>query len=267
MKKSLICLFILHLFAYPIIAGEVPADTLAKWIKIGDILAKKWDHKGAAEIYQKVLKYDPTNYEALWKAGDELTEFADDMPKDLSVSKEFNFNNAAVYCRKAIEVEPEGYEGYFYLSVALGRLALYKGGKEKINMSREIKEMADKAIELNPEADLAHHVLGRWQQNLANLSGMLKFFAKILYGGVPPGSNEEAVVHFQKAIELNPTHIEHHLELGRTYKFMSQPELMLESLEIVKKLPAVEEDDKWFKKEAEEMMKKVKIKKKQVAGS
>ena len=69
-------------------------------------------------------------------------------------------------------------------------------------MSKEIKAAADKAIELNPNSDLSHHVLGRWHQNLANLSGFLKFFAGVFFGGVPPGTNEEAVSHFSKAIEL-----------------------------------------------------------------
>ena len=258
MKRVWLCLVLICIFAYPVVGGEVSADSLSKLIRIGDKLAEKWDHKGAAKMYEAVLKYDPTNYEILWKAGDELTEYADGLASNLKKEKEELFNRATEYCEKAVEVNPEGWEGHFRLSVALGRLALFKGGKEKIRLSERVKEEADKAIELNPEADLAYHVLGRWHQNLANLSGMLKFFAKVLYGGVPPGSNEEGVAMFQKAIEINPNHIEHYLELARTYEFMGQKELMREPLEKVLELPKAEEDDGKFKKEAEMMLKKLK---------
>jgi len=47
-------------------------------------------------------------------------------------------------------VNPNGWDGHFKLSVALGRLALFRGGKEKINLSKEIKAEADTAVALNP---------------------------------------------------------------------------------------------------------------------
>lgn len=256
-RVAYICV-ILCMVSIPVMAGITAADSVAKYMAIGDKLAGKWDHMGAAFAYETVLKYDPNHYEASWKAGDERTEWADQLTGVPKKVIESHFMKAAAFCEKAIEINPEGWEGHFRLSVALGRLALFKGGKEKIRLSRQIKDEADKAVELNPDADLAYHVLGRWHQNLANLSGVLKFFAKVLYGGVPPGSNEEAVEMFTKAIELGPEHIEHHLELARTYEFMGQKDLMTEPLKKVLELPNKEEDDPSFKKEAETMLKKLK---------
>jgi tetratricopeptide (TPR) repeat protein len=232
------------------------ADSAAKYMALGDKLADAWDHEGALVAYLKVLEFDSEHYDANWKAGDQYTEIADRL--DNKTIKESYFEKGREYCEKAIEVNPEGYEGYFRLSVALGRLALYQGGKKKIEMSKEIKAAADKAIELNPDSDLSHHVLGRWHQNLANLSGFLKFFAGVFFGGVPPGTNEEAVSHFSKAIELAPEHIEHHLELGRTYKFMKNDDMAKASLEQVLSLPNIDEDDPEFKEEAKQLLKKLK---------
>lgn len=255
-----ILILIICLAAVPSFAEKSIADSVKKYIEMGDKLSDKWDHAGAANKYLHVLKFDPKNYEALWKAGDAYTEIAD--KESAKFKKESMFIQAKTLCEKAIAVNPDGWEGHFRLSVALGRLALFRGGKEKINLSKRIKAEADTALVLNPEAHLAMHVLGRWHQNLANLSSMLKFFAKVLYGGVPPGSNEEAVAFFKKAIEIDPNHIEHHLELARTYKFMGEKELMIEPLEKVLSMPAKEQDDKKFKKEAESMLKKIKKKKK-----
>ena len=91
-----------------------------------------------------------------------------------------------------------------------------------------------------------------------NAQNILKFFAKTLYGEELKGTNEEAVDLFKKAIELNPEHIEHHLELAKTYKQMKKKELMREPLEKVLELPVKEDGDKEFKEEAEELLKKLK---------
>jgi tetratricopeptide (TPR) repeat protein len=245
-------------------AGAVPAqvsvqDSVAKYMAIGDALADKWDHAGAAEAYKTVLSFDPNDYEAAWKTGDRLTDLADKLPAKEKAKKEAMFEEARQSCAKAITIDPKGYEGHLRMSVALGRLALFRGGKEKINMSKMVKAEVDTAIGLNPESgDLAYHVLGRWHQNLANLSGMLKFAAKILYGGVPPGTNEEAVTAFKKAIQINPTHIEHYLELARTYQYMGKKDLMKEPLQTVLSLPNKDQDDPVYKTEAEAMLKKLK---------
>jgi len=238
MKRLLLCctLLIAVMFSANLIAGSV--DTPCANIVLGDSLSEKWDHEGAAKAYLKAIEEDSTNYEAFWKAADEVTEVANDISDKEKDKKE------------------ELYD--FYKSVAGGRLALFLGGKKKINMSKQIKVEVDRAITLNPEADLAYHVLGRWHQNLANLSWMLRAAAKVIYGGVPPGSNEEAVDAFKKAIAIDPLHIEHHLELGRTYKMMGKKDLAVIPLETVLKLPNTDEDDDAFKKEAEELLKKVK---------
>lgn len=243
-----------------IFAGGLSAqasDSAGNFIALGDSLRDAWDHQGAAEAYLSALQLDSTSYEALWKAADQLTEVANKLPDEEKDKKEKLFAMADSLCNEAIDVNPDGWEGHFYKSVALGRLALFRGGKEKINMSKQIKVEVDKAIELNPEADLAYHVLGRWHQELANLSWLLRAAAKVIYGGAPPGSNDEAVAAFKKAIALNPTHIEHHLELGRTYKLMGEKDLAVIPLETAVKLPVSDEDDEAFKKEAEELLEDV----------
>ena len=256
MKRLLLFSSVLvWLVAVPLFAQDADVATL---MAKGDSLSDLWDHEGAAVAYMNALKMDPTNYETLWKAGDEYTEIADDLPKDQKKQKEIYFEKARELCDRAIESNPDGYEGHFRLAVALGRLALFRGGKEKIKLSKIIKAEGDKAVELNPQADLAYHLLARWHQNLANLSGVLKFFANIFFGGLPPASNEEAVELFQKAISIDPNHIEHHLELAKTYKEMKKKELMREPLEKVLALPNIEEDDPMFKEEAEKLLKKLK---------
>jgi tetratricopeptide (TPR) repeat protein len=257
-RRTSICFFLMFVILLPVFAQEADPGSAAMLMANGDSLADIWDHEGAAIAYMKVLEMEPASYEACWKAGDQYTEIADALPKDQKNQKEIYFEKARELCERAIVSDPNGYEGHFRLAVALGRLALFRGGKEKIKLSKMIKAEGDKAVELNPQADLVYHLLARWHQNLANLSGVLKFFANAFFGGLPPASNEEAVELFQKAISIDPNHIEHYLELARTYKFMKKEELMREPLEKVLALPNVEEDDPEFKAEAKEMLGKLK---------
>lgn len=232
-------------------------EDIAALMAEGDTYSAAWDYENAAIAYMKVLKIDSLNYEALWKAGDMYTELADALDDKQKGQKETFFEKAAELCSKAVEVKPEGWEGHFKLSVVYGRLGLFRGGKEKVKLAQKVRAEAEKAIELNPNSDLAIHVLARWHQNVANLSGILKFFAKTLYGEELKGSNEEAVRLFKRAIEIDPEHIEHYLELAKTYELMKRKDLMREPLEKVLALPVKEHDDAEFKKEAEELLKKL----------
>ncbi len=239
-------------------ADSLEVDSVQIYMALADEYAEKWDHENAINYYLKVLGIDSTNYRAHWKAGDEYCELANNLPEDQELQKETNFEKARIYSQKAIDLNPEGFDGHLKLSASLGRLALFRGGKEKIKLSKLVKSEAEKALELNPESNIANHILGAWQQNVANLSGLLKFFAKVFFGEKLVGSNEEAVKYFKRAIEIDPNHIEHYLELAKTYEYMDEEELMKESLQKVLELPAVEEDDPEFKEEAEEMLKDLK---------
>jgi tetratricopeptide (TPR) repeat protein len=255
MKRAVLFCFILLGLAAAAWAGPT---TYEQAMSLGDSLADKWDHQGAMNAYLKALEFNPNSYEAAWKAGDQTTEYANKLPSGQKAAKEAAFEKARQYCMKAITLNRQGDQGHFRLSVTYGRLALFRGGKEKINLAKMVKAEADTAILLNPKNDLAWHVIGRWNQDLANLNMILKAFAKLLFGGVPPGKNEDAVAAFQKAISINPNHVEHYLELARTYKLMGQKDLMRAPLEKCLSLPSVEEDDNAFKAEAKEMLAKLK---------
>jgi tetratricopeptide (TPR) repeat protein len=258
MKKARLCILMPFALTLSVFAQKAAEEPFDRAMALGDSLAKKWDHAGAAAAYEKALEINPSSYRAAWKAGDETTEFANKLPAKDKAGKEAAFEKARQLCVRAIQIDRQEYEGHFRLAVALGRLALFRGGKQKINLAKQVKAEADTAVALNPNADLAWHLIGRWHQDLANLGWALRAVAKIIFGGIPPGSNDEAVAAFKKAISLNPNHIEHYLELARTYKLMGKKELMKAPLEKLLTLPDVEEDDPDFKAEAREMLAKLK---------
>ena len=67
--------------------------------------------------------------------------------------------------------------------------------------------------------------------------------AKMVYGGMPPASNEEAVKCLKKAIELAPQRMMHHSELARAYQLMGQKEQADKEWKIVLTLPAQDKEE------------------------
>jgi hypothetical protein len=98
-------------------------------------------------------------------------------------------------------------------------------------------------------------MLGRWHRKLANLSWVEKTFANMFLGGVPKeASNENAAKSFRKAIEIKPTHINHHLELGITYTFMKLKQMAREEFQKCLDLPKSDSDDDKYKQDAQKYL-------------
>jgi len=222
----------------------------------GDAAYKKFDNKAALEFYKNALETDPKNYEAAWK----LARAYVDVGEKLSDTKERRscYEKGYEYAQKAVAINPNGSKGHLFLSIAIGRVALDAGAKERVKLSKEVKSEVDKALALDPQDDSAWHVLGRWHRRLSTLSWIEKNFANMFLGGVPKeASMENAVDCFKKAIQLNPSHINHHLELAITYEEMGKKEPAVAEYRKVLELPIKDADDEDHKKEAEDRLKKL----------
>jgi len=250
MRYLFVCLIVLTTIALSLAQSESVADFLAK----GDQAYENFDNQQALKFYQQAYQADTSNCEALWKIARAYVDIGEVSDK---ATQKKDYYLAEKFARKAIRNCPTNSNAHLELSIAVGRVALMEGGKKKVKLSKEVKFEAEKALELDPNNDLAHHVLARWHREVATLSGVLKMFAKVLYGGLPPASLDKAVEHFKKAIEIEPDYINHHLELGITYEKMKKWKLAKEEYEKVLQLPVKDSDDEDHKKEAKERLKKV----------
>jgi FimV-like protein len=233
------------------------AQDASQFIEMGDSAFAKFNNEAALKYYSEALAADSNNYQAAWK----LSRAYVDVGEDLKEKKQRNeyFQNGEKYARKAISIDSLGSKGHLYLSIALGRVALDAGKKEQVRLSKEVKAEVDKALKLDPNDDIAWHVLGRWNRKMATLGWIQRQFANIFLGGVPKDASlENAVKDFKKAIELNPGYIHHHLELGITYKDMGDKEKAKKQFEEVLSLPKSSADDDRYKEEAKEYLKKLK---------
>ncbi len=254
--------FVLFTGALALMLLTAPVATaqqdIAATIARADVMNEEGDYTGAIGILRPVLEQNPDNYDLLCRIADNLTEWARIESKTATKDEsESRYEEAVTYARHAVEVNDSDAEGQYQLGKALGRLALFRGGKEKVNMSKEIKVVFEKAISFDSEHASAIHGLARWNREVANLSGLLKLAAKILFGGLPPASNEEAVRLFERALSLEPNDCAHHLELGKTYLEMKEKDKAAEEFETVLRLPVADPDDPEWKEEAEQLLGKI----------
>ena len=232
-----------------IIAQESEASFVAQ----GDEAYANYDNKKALERYKKVLAINPENYEANWKTSRAYIDIGEDFEDD--DERASYYESAEKFARSAVNDNEEKSNGHLYLSIALGRVALDAGAKQRIKMSKEIKKEADSSIKFNDQNDLAYHVLGRWNRKISNLSWIERGFANVFLGGVPEdASNEAAVSSFKKAIEIKPDYINHYLELGITYEMMDEDNLAIEAFNKCLELEKGHANDEDHKKVAKEYL-------------
>ncbi len=221
-------------------------------LRAGDEAYHRFDNVAALAAYQRALGLDSTDYQALWKATRAYVDVGHATKGD---EQKQNYRLAEKLARRCLALHPDSVESHFVLAMALGRVALQVGGKKKIELSKEIKAEAERTLALDSCHNGAMHILGRWHYELGNLSWVLKSFAKVLYGGVPPsGGNEEARRWFEKAIACDPRSPLHYLWLGKTLLKLKEEKLARESLEKCVQLPPVYWDDDMNKREAEKLL-------------
>jgi tetratricopeptide (TPR) repeat protein len=226
-------------------------DSLAPcdaYYKAGDLEASR---QAAADI----LAEQPDSYAATWRLARVLIDLGNKDP-DKEARRGF-YEEAERQARRAVQLDEGDTWGHHYLAASVGKLALFYGGKKKIELSREVREEALRAIALDPRNDKSLHILGRWNREIANLSAVKKLAAKVVYGGVPEGaSNENAVSYFRQAIAIAPEHINHHLELGITLMEMRQYAEAEQEFQSALTLPESDPNDPEYQAEAREQLQK-----------
>lgn len=239
------------------IMHEMPMEMSAgeRFESEGDAYRDEFNSEMALQSYLNANKEDSSNATYIWKIVREYTDmgvFAES--KDETKA---HYTDAEKWARGCVSMFPENADCHLFLAVAVGKVALISGKKKMVRLSREVKEESTKAIELNPNLDGSYHVLARWNRKVANLSWFSRTFAKIIYGGLPSASNEDAVMNFEKAIDLRPDRMLHYFELGITYKELGEKAKAREAFEKCLSMEVAERQDAGRQEKAEKFLKKL----------
>lgn len=151
---------------------------------------------------------------------------------------------------QAVKVASNNAEAHACVAVSYAKSCAYADLKTQLAYSRLFKDEAERAIALDPKQDIAYYLLGRWNYAIANAGLLSRAYVRLIYGGLPKASNEEAIKCYKKAIELAPRRIIHHAGLAMAYAAAGQRDREIAQLQICRDLAPVDAEDVDARREA-----------------
>ncbi len=194
---------------------------------------------------------NPLYCEALWKAAREIADVAKQLLGDsLKQRRDSLYSVGRSWAEEAIRADSSVANAHFSLALVLGRLSRTRGGKERVRFGRIIYDETERVIRMDPRHDGAYHILGMWNAEVKRLSGFTRFAAKTFLGaGFMSRANwDSAVANMERAVQLNPQHVYHRLELAGVYLDVEQPAKAKEQLQAIAALPDGDPMDPYYKR-------------------
>ncbi|MFT3911784.1 MAG: hypothetical protein QM737_20335 [Ferruginibacter sp.] len=251
MMRLIQFLCLLSLFMVPV--ANTSAQDFNSLLKEGDRLEAIPNEKAALHEFKEVLKLQPLNLYALAKCSELCARIGG--REVTQQSKDSYYQAAIIYAKTALKLYPASDEANVAIAIAIGRTMLKKSGKEKVAIIKEIKQYADVALKANPQNYKAWYIIGKWNYEIYNLSGLERAWAKVFYGGVPNASLKNSIAAYEKSRSINPGFALNYVELARAYHKNDETQKAIALLKTVLPLPIQTEDDPRIKKDAQNLLK------------
>ncbi|HWV65617.1 hypothetical protein [Chitinophaga sp.] len=230
----------------------VQAQSVGEMMDEARQLEKQMKESEAFEKDKEILKIQPAELDALNQASQLCSRIGN---RQKNKEDKINyFNLAKSYAQQALKVNPNSPESNLSMAIAMGRMALISGAKDKVAASKDVKKYAELAIKFNPSLAQGYHVLGKWNFEVANLNAFERGAAKMLFGGLPDGSLANAISNYEKCRQLDPAFILNYYELARAYKADDQQEKAIEVLKKALTLRNIVQDDASIKADCKKML-------------
>lgn len=231
-----------------IVSVTLYSQDITVMINEAERLERSPNEYAALTKLKEVLLVQPTNVHALAKCSELCSRIGSRQPT--AAARDAWFKPALEYAHKAIAVNPLNDEANVSMAMILGKSSLTKSGKEKLKNARLIKKGLEIALHTNPNNYLAWHILGRWNYEISDVSGLQRAGASLFYGGVPDGSLKNAIMYLEKTRSLMPGFILNYLSLANAYHRDGQTKKAINILNMINALPINTEDDPQHKKVA-----------------
>ncbi len=228
------------------------AQSVEELLQQGDQLEKQLKEIESLNKYKEVLKIQPTNVTALTWAS--ILDSREGNRQEKKDDKTRYFEEAKSYAAQALAAAPNDADANYAMAVAMGRIALISGAKDKVAASKDVKKYAELAIKFRPNYGEAYHVLGKWNYEVATLNAFEKGAAKMIFGGIPDGSIANAIADFEKCRQLNPGFVLNYYDLAVAYKENDQMDKAEEILKKVAGVRPAHQDDPKIKADCKKML-------------
>jgi len=241
-------------------AAAAAAQDVAGHIAAGEAARCRRNAPEAVQSFRAALALDSLSYDANWRAAQALVDLALEVPDRERPRRDSIYAEARALAERAVRVSPNAADGHYMVAVAVGRVALTKGPRERVRYARVVRDEALRASELNPQHPGALHVLGRWNAEIQRLPGITKFFARTFLGAsiFSEATWENAEQYLTRATYIEPQNIYHHLDLAEALVDMGRPQDARPHLERVAQLPlGCDPQDAVYKQDAAALLQRI----------
>ncbi|GEO08479.1 tetratricopeptide repeat protein [Segetibacter aerophilus] len=246
MKRLLVIAFIF-------LAGKVVAQDVEVLLKEASNLERSLKDEQALDKYKSVLLTDPSNLQSLVRAS-EISSSVGGRQVDKKARQEY-YERAREYADKAVALNANSADANYVRAVAASKLSEVETENKKLaNDIKEVKLYADKALAIDPNHGKANYVLGKFNFDMATFPWAKKAALKVLFGGIPDASLENAFKYMEKCKVLEPYYVLNFLDLAKAYKYDNQPSKAIPVLNQMVKLPTRTPDDVAIKAEGKKML-------------
>jgi tetratricopeptide (TPR) repeat protein len=230
-------------------------DTYEALIAAGNEHYEAFENREALAAYEQAHTLQPDSFEVLALLARTYNDYGRDrLAENQRDAAEKSFETAVSYAEMLKSTYPDRAETYFLLAASYGNLALFKGGKGKVETGRAVEAYSKKAVEIDSTFALPYVVLGIFYREVASLNWLERTAANALFGGVPDGSKAQALDMIQRAIELDPDLNFAHYEMARTYESMDEQAKAAEHYRKVIELPPYTSEDARHQQEARALL-------------
>lgn len=220
-----------------------------------ELAERRFDNHKALAKYMEALALEPTNDEILWRISRCYVDIGEHLPTTTDAEKEFQlqtYEKALEFANRALAANPRSSMAYTRRAIANGRIALFRGVWESVDLIKQTRKDLEMALELDPRNSTAYYVMGRTHAKVSEKPKILRWPL-----GLSWASLEEAVKNYEMAIRLRPDFIMYRLDCARAYYELDEYEKAREHLKAIESLPTLDEDDEQFRKEAKELWEKM----------
>ena len=231
-------------------AQEHPAPAFAEI----DRLRAEGRYEEALELLEGLAQQESGCADVLWRLSRTRVDIGEmasskDRQKDLYIL-------AMSDAESAVEADSLCAPAHVAMAIAAGRVGLLSNTRHSVRLSRIVKKHVDNAVELDPDDDTSYHIRGRWHYEVSSLGILARSAVKIVYGGLPNASFQEAARDLEHALNIKDKII-HRLELGKAYMKLKRKDAAKAMFESVLTMPVINPDDPGYKEEAQVLLEKV----------
>jgi tetratricopeptide (TPR) repeat protein len=218
----------------------------------GRALERQYNTTEAIKKYEESIRLDPNQMTILVRLVEIHCNNIHELKED--AAKRAELDKAKSYLDKVSVLDSNSADFFYTKALYLGKLIEFSGVKEKAQFTKDIKNVLDKALLIQPEHVKALYTLAKWNEEVASLNPAVKAAMKVVFGGLPPASREEAIELHQKARKLNPGFIANNHDLAVLLKKMAKPSQAMEVLQSQMKLPTKTKEELEIKEKSKVLL-------------